>query len=185
MLDTRFDRRRLLAFGGIGGAAVALSGCSLFAGLTTNQALVILSDDVASLAGAFEGIIPTLASAAGSTIPQGTVDQVTAAITALQGFAKQVSTVSSTADAKPIVQQIVALAETVISALIPFSGVLPPPVPTILTAAAVLLPVIGAAVQLVINQLTPPPASRRAGAPPLPSYTPDQARVILRAAARR
>jgi hypothetical protein len=151
--------------------STALAGCQ-----TTDQSIGTVVADVNSIAGAFAALLPQLASLTGMTPDvMGTVSQ---AIASLQAVATSLGTVTTVAAAQPLIRKVETYVNAVITALA-LVPLIPPPISTILQAAAVLLPVIEALVNMVVTQPAAVPRSVRI----LASMTTDQARIVLRAKA--
>jgi hypothetical protein len=105
-----------------------------------------------------------------------TVAEIGAAIGDLQTLDAQIKLILDTLAAQPIVQQVVAKVNIVFELLADL--LLPPPVQIALQAASILLPLIVSAVNLIVA----PKIAARAQQGRL---TPEQARNVLRALARR
>jgi hypothetical protein len=162
------NRRHILAFAGSG---MLLAGCSTLTATTTLNTTVI--SDVTTIANGLAGILPVIDTITGLS---GTaLSDIASAITDLQSLAAQFTTVTSISGAQPLVQQVETDINTVVAALA-MVPVLPPMVEVALQAVNLLLPIIEAAVNLVVSrQLT-----QRSPA----HMTPDQARRVLQALAR-
>lgn len=151
-------RRTLLA------GATALAATTLTACATGIPTPATVAQDVTLIATAFAAILPGFASIAG--IGSATTATVGQAIVDLQAAAAAVSAADTTVSARPVVTRVATDVGAVIAVL---TGLpLPAPIATVLEAAAVLLPVIEAAVGIVA----------RAGTAP-GSMTPAQARAAL------
>lgn len=161
------QRRHLFPLG-----ACALAACTLSPSIETVLHTAI--DDVEAIAAGFLGVLPQIGTVIG--ISAKLVAEVGAAIGDLQTLATQIEAVTNTTTAQPIVQQIEAKVNIVIEMLAALP--LPPSVQLALQAASILLPLIEAAVHLLVS----PKLAARAEQGRL---TPEQARNVLRALARR
>lgn len=156
------------------GLAVVLSAPSLFlascATSNVNNAQVAqAARDVAAIAGALEAELPALQQAG---VPADTVAKVSTYVADLQTVSSALSTATTQAAAQPLVQRVESDVNAVLAAV---NGLAIPGTPgAVLRAAAALLPVIEAAVNLVVA-----PAAAPA------TMTPDAARTVLNAAAHR
>lgn len=159
------NRRELLATT----ALLPLVACASTGG-TLSQAI----SDVQTIASGLAGVLPQLGAVTG--IPASIVGQAGGIISKIQSIASAMAGVVSTAAAQGAVQQLETLVNGLIAAVAPFVAAVPV-VGQVFAAAAVLLPVIEAAVGLVVA----PPARAIRGVAPM---TPDQARMILEAAGR-
>lgn len=167
-------RRHLLTTTMIGGTALVAVGC---AGTTANQALQDAASDVKTIAAAFQAILPALGSVAGlSTTAVATVG---AYISDLQNVATSVAGATTNAAAQTGVQQVETDINGIVAALAVLP-VIPPPFSIALQAAAVLLPVIEAAIGMLIPP-TPAPVTtsvaRLRAAPPMSAA---EARLYLK-----
>lgn len=173
-------RRNLL----LGSTALGVTAC---AGQTVDQDVVMVAADASTIANGLTGVLAQLGPLAATYgIPASTMASVSTAVAGLQAIAAQMSGVTTAAAAQPMVQKIETYVNTIVSALAAFP-LIPPPISTTLTAAAILLPVIESVVGIVINNVAPA-AVRRAsvGVSNIPTKAQaDQARLILRAAAVR
>lgn len=157
-------------------AAALLAGCSSLPWFS-NSSVQQAATDMSTIATAFKNILPQLGTVQG--ISASLVAEAGTIVADLQSLAAQVAQAASTAAAQPQVQQFEADLNALVAAL---AGLpLPPPISTALAAAAVLLPVIEAAV----GMLVPPPAPAPTPAPApvagaAPRMTPDQARSYLK-----
>ena len=157
-------------------ALVPVAAVVACAGQTAAGLPAQLLSDVQTLASGVAGILPTLGAVAG--IPAATVSQVGGDIAELQQAAGTLSGVATTTAAQPVVQQIEGYVNAIVGIAAPLLAATP--AGPILAAATVLLPVIEAAVGLVLPPSAPPAAVAAAAS----QMTPAQARLIL-AAARR
>lgn len=149
-----------------------LAGCG--ANQPIDQNFARLAALVNTLAAALAKILPTIVSVAGGSSPLAL--QITGYIDELQKFAATVAASASTGAAASTVKQI----ENVVNALVQAASnlPLPPPIPSILMAASVVLPTLEALVGLLIPAA---PRPRIASAPA--AMTPAEAEAILTAAA--
>lgn len=151
-------------------ATTALMPLAACAGTTPSAALIQAIQDVQTIAAGLAGVLPGLGSIPG--IPATVVGKAGSIISEIQAVAQQMAGVTTTAGAQGSVQQLETLLNTLVAAVAPFVAAVPV-VGQVFAAAAVLLPVIEAAVGLIVK-----PAARLEAA-----LTPDQARLILQAAA--
>lgn len=161
---TRRELMNRTALAGVFGT-VGLAGC------TPTQIATALQQaaaDATTIATSLKtNVLPIVATLAG--LSPASITKITTAITDMQSVAAAISGASSASAAQPSVQQLEADFSAVIGAL---AGLpLPAPIPVILSAAAVLVPGIEAAVGLLIPPSAAPPA-----------MTPDMARALLAAA---
>ncbi len=172
-------RRRLLAFPI---AAAGLAGCSLFTSTSVpaavQQAASIasaLANGVSKIAIALAAMNPTLAAQFGSwaALAKSVADQIAAAPT--------------TDAAAPLIQQIEDVIGEVLSVGLGMQG-LPPPIPDILTALSIALPLIEAFIpttptSTAVAAMRSAPMSKTPAAQHFaamkPTMTPGQALVIL------
>lgn len=153
-------RRTLLA------GATALAATTLAACATGTPTPATVAQDVTLIATAFTKVLPNFVSIAG--ISSATTATVNQAIVDLQAAAAAVSGADTTVSAQPVVARVEADVGAVIAVL---AGLpLPGPISTVLEAAAVLLPVIEAAVGIAAAAGTAPG-----------TLTPAQARAALQA----
>ncbi|MGA9865253.1 MAG: hypothetical protein WBQ75_02310 [Acetobacteraceae bacterium] len=152
-------RRTLLA-----GAAL-LAATSLAACATGTPTPAAVASDVNLIATAFAAMLPTLASIPG--INASTTASVNQAIGDLQVAATAIVSAATTAAAQPVVSRVETDVNAVIAVL---AGLpLPAPIPAVLEAASVLLPIIETAVGMTtLVGITPA------------TMTPTQARAALR-----
>lgn len=158
------NRRHFLASAGALAGIAALAGCA-----TGSPPLAQVVADVQTIASGLSGAIEKLPP---GIIPGGTPSVITAALADLQAVAASIGAADTAAAAQPLVQRVAVDVNVVVGALA--SLPLPAPVSTAFQAAMVLLPVIEAAVGMMV------PAGATPGA-----MTPAQARVVLRDAAIR
>jgi hypothetical protein len=135
-----------------------------------NNSLASVANDVALIAQGFTGVMPAIDSIPG--IPIETIGVVHSAIADLQLRADQIKETASTTEAQPLVQQVEGAFNAIVTALAQIPG-LPPVVQIALQAATILLPVIEAAVHLIVS---PRLNAQAAGA----HLSTDQARALLR-----
>ncbi len=152
--------RRTLLAGAASLAATSLAACAV--GTPTPTAV---ASDVNLIATAFAAMLPTLASIPGISAP--TTTSVNQAIGDLQVAATAIVAAATIAAAQPVVSRV----ETDVNAVIVvLAGLpLPAPIPSVLEAASVLLPIIETAVGMTtLVGITPA------------AMTPTQARAALR-----
>lgn len=147
----------------------AFLSLNLLAGCASSVSLATVATDAHTITAGLQGALTSPAVV--SFIPPGSQPAINQALADLATISSTLSSASSAAAAEPSVAQIEADVNAIINAVAGLN--LPAPVPMVLSAAAVLLPVIEAAVGL------PAPASASAG-----GLTPDEARLVLTAAAR-
>jgi hypothetical protein len=147
--------------------AIALAGCSSSTtGTVPPVTLQTVANDVSLLATGLNNALSQPSVVA--LIPPTIEPQIKAVLNDLTSVAGTVGSSTSASAAKASVTTVENDVNTIVAAL---AGLpLPPPAPTILTAAEVLLPVVEAAVGLVV------PASAASGA-----MTADEARMHLAA----
>lgn len=163
-------RRTLLAVSALAPAAI-LAGCATTGSVTTISAQVV--SDVNLIANALESELPALQTVIGTNLSAGNtvLEQIKAIVAAAAGFADTISQ----ANAQGIVTQIATDYGALMQTLAPVMGLLPPPIPQVLTAAGILLPVIEIALGMVTT----------AGAKAPDPATVAQARVVLAAAVQQ
>ena len=145
--------------------AIALAGCSSSTS-TTPTTLQTVANDVSLLATGLNNALSQPSVLA--LIPPTIEPNISAALADLTTLATTVANSTSSTATQASVTTVENDVNTIVAAL---AGLpLPPPAPTILTAAEVLLPVIEAAVGLVV-----PPSAAVGG------MTPDEARIHLAA----
>lgn len=164
-------KRRLFAMTLL--ASSALAGCATGGKIS----FVSAAKDVATIAQAFATIIPQVGAL--GNVPQSTLTTLTGYVNDLAAAAKTLASAGSADDARTTVEKV----ETYVNAFIGIAAglPLPPPFPTYLAAAAVLLPVLEAAVGLVTGSANAPAAKRAAAG--APAMVPEQARAMLLKAA--
>lgn len=156
------QRRHFLALA----PSVALGGC-----LTgPDQAIATVANDAKLIASGLQGVLVQLGNLNVAGLTPAILATVGSAVTNLQAVADAIAGVATNAAAQPLVQKIETYVNTIVSALAVLP--LPPPISTALQAAAILLPIIEAAVGMVL------PASTARAAKGL-ALTPDQARLVL------
>lgn len=140
----KLNRRMLLRTSALALPAIGLAGCASL-GITLTPAQV--AQDAASIAGGLAQVVASLGTAAGlSSTDISTIAQwASTAQTAASGVA---STLTAS-QALPFVSQIAVAVNTVVAILAKVT-VLPAPIPTILAAAEVLLPVLESAVGIAV-----------------------------------
>jgi hypothetical protein len=160
-------RRAILSSSALAGLASA-TACQ-----TLNPTLAQVTTDVQLIANGLQGILPDIATLA--SIPADVAAAIANALANLQVVAGQIGSASSTSSAQPLVQQVVTYVNIIVKALavIPL---IPPPISTVLQAAVVLLPIIEAAVGLIV---TPVPSLRTQ------QMQPEGARLILKSSAAK
>lgn len=160
-------KRRSLLFG-----TTSFFGLAACAG--TDQTVKIVATDVQLIANGLQGILPNLGTLAG--LSPESLATIANALADLQQVASAIAQTSTTAEEKPLVQKVEAYVNTIVSILAAIP-LIPPPISTVLQAAAILLPIIETAVGLVVQN----PPRVRGGTP----MTADQARLILGASAAK
>jgi hypothetical protein len=151
-------------------AALAMLGAC--AGKSADQTIATVAADANTIAGGLKGVLAQLGPLNVPGLTPSVISTVGVAVSEIQTVAASLSGVTSAAAAQPLVQKIETYLNTIVAAL---AGLpLPPPISTALQAAAILLPIIEAAVGLVVQQA----AKAAPGA-----ISPDQARMILRGSA--
>lgn len=149
----------------------AASGCSLFMGKSPAQGIAQVVSDLQLIAQSFTAALPSFAKIVG--INSNTLSQIQNWISQIVAAAQGVASAANGSAAQPFVQQVETDLNAIVGAL---AGLpLPPPIGTVLAAAGVLLPVIEAAVGLVL-----PPSSPARSLAAMRPMTPDQARAALR-----
>jgi len=156
------SRRTLLATASL----IPLAAC---AGATADLSQVIT--DVGLIASGLQGALPSLVGSAGASV----IAQITGWIADLQPIAAAIGGVTTVAGAQPLVTQIETILNSIVSLAATFT--LPTPFGPALAAAAVLLPIIEAAVNLLV------PAASAAVHRYATAMTPAQARAVLAQAA--
>lgn len=162
-----FTRRQLLAGAAAFPFVAALAGCAgtTAAGSALQQAI----SDAGLIATGLAGALKQLAAASFSA---PILVKATTAVADIQAAVAALASAASATAAQPLVQRIGADVNAVVGVL---AGLpLPAPVSTALTAASVLLPVIEAAVGIVVSAVAPHAQS---------AMTPAQARRALAALA--
>jgi len=152
-------KRRTILFGAASVSALALAGC---AGQTPTQ----LQSDVTAISQGLSGIVSALKAI--PSVPANIVAEAQTAISAIQTNAATIA--AALTPQASVVQQIAQAVTTLSTLLTPFFP-LSAPVAGVVQAALALVPVILAAVGV-----------QSAGAS-LSTMTPEQARLVLRAAA--
>ncbi len=158
-----FRRRLLLATSGLV-ASVALAACS-----TANTVPSQVATDVQLIASGLSAAIAAVAAIPG--VPAATVTQLQGYLATIQTDAAQVASATASASTSTV-QEIATTVQAVADVALP-----------LIPGGAVAVPLINAAVSLLPSILTAfgiTSATKRA-----PVYTPDQARLILRAAAAK
>jgi hypothetical protein len=161
------NRRRLFSSAAIGALTLGLGAC---ASQPVDTTLATVAADVNTIAAGLKGVLTQLGTMSIAGLTPAIVSTVGTAIANIQSVAAAVSTATTTAAVQPLVQKIETYLNAVISALAAI--LLRPPISTALQAAAILLPVVEAAIGLVTNAV---PMQMGASA-----MTADQARLILR-----
>jgi hypothetical protein len=151
-------------------AVLLLSAAPVFASGTSPSASAVniqkAAADVATIATSLNTALNNPAIAA--AIPGGLPAPVSAALADLVAVSQALATATSTTTAQTSVAQVEKDVNTVVNALSALP--LPPPAPTILLAADVLLPVIEGAVGMIVPQTS---------SAPLNGMTSDAARMHL------
>jgi hypothetical protein len=158
-----------------GGALLAVTtGLAACTAAQVNNALVQAGTDAKLIGNGLLSVLPQLATVAGIT--PATLAAVQAAVTGIQTAATAIAAASSASAALPAVQSLEADFNAIIGALASVP-LIPPPISTALQAASILLPIIEAAVGLVLPaQAVAPHAMATA---PASMNTPDSARLFL------
>lgn len=147
---------------------IVLAGCST---TSTPTAVQTAAADVGDIASGLAAIVPQLGSVTGlSAANQQTIET---AVDDLQSAATALQSASSITAAQPLVERVEADVNAVVDALAGMS--LPGTIGEVVDAAAVLLPVIETAVNLVAASTTPTASDV--------TMTPGQAILILKGAA--
>lgn len=142
-------RRDLLPLTLASVGAVALAGCANFkhAFPNGNASLAQASTYVANINAAFQKVVPSLFTVV--SIPATVQAKVRTALADLQVAAGNLAAAASETAAQPIVQEVEADVNSLVNTTAAFAALLPPPVAEAFQAAAILLPVIEAAVGMV------------------------------------
>lgn len=150
MLRTVSRRQVLGSSAALGAAAaLALASCNT---AQVDQALAQAASDAQQIAAALKAILPNIGTVVG--ISPDKVAKAGQIIADIQSAAAAISSASSASAALPSVQQLEQDVNAVVSVL---AGLpLPPPVGPALQAASILLPVIEAAVGIVVPQAPEP-----------------------------
>lgn len=163
-----FSRRILLA----SAAVAALGGCATF---SSNFARAV--GDLRIIANGLRGALGNLANL--NIVPAGTAAQIAVWIDSIDRLATDAAGALTESGAKDTVKQIEVLLNSIITSLASFP--LPPAITTALTAASILLPVVGSLLNMIIR---PAPALSA----PRGGYgvgNSDEARAYLRAVAAK
>jgi hypothetical protein len=156
------NRRKVLML--LGAAApLALAACSATSTTSGSTVAAQVVSDIGLIGSGLSGALPGLVSAG---LPAANIASVTSLVNNIVQTAAGVSTSLSTTAAQPAINQIIGVVGQIAAIAGP---ALPPPWGEALTAAEILLPVVAAAVGLVL-----PSAAAGAAA-----MSPDQARLIL------
>jgi hypothetical protein len=153
-----------------GVSVLALLAVSACAGESAQQIAQSVLTDTSTIASAFQAEMPAIEAIQG--VPAADVTKAQAALADLQTVTGTLNTSLTATAAQPIIERVVADVEAFNAAVLPFVG--GTPVASVLEAANVLMPVIEIAVGLSA------PAGAAANA-----LTPDEARVVLQAAAAK
>lgn len=145
-------------------APFALAGCNV-----PDATVAQVSSDVSAIASSLQQVLGQIGSVSG--VSAATVSTVGTAVADIQALATAISGAASVAVQKPLVQRLEGYVGAVVAALVPLSAVLPPPIPQVVMAVSILLPIVEAAVGMIL------PAQATAARPAMSS---DQARVLLR-----
>ena len=161
--------RRMVLLG-----STALGGCATF-----NANAGKVATDVGLIADGLKGVLTQLGSLNIPQLTPSVMSTVGSAVASLEALAQQIAAASSTAAQQPLVQQIYTYVSRIVAVLTPILAAIPATagIAVALQAAQVLLPIIFAAVNLVL------PASAPAVPGSIP-LTPDEARLILRGKAQ-
>lgn len=159
--ENNMNRRTLLA----GVSALAISGCATFSANFARAA-----DDVSTIAAGLQQVLNNPAVA--GLVPVSIMEQANVWLVQLQQAAGSLKLAVTTGGAQDAVHQAEVLINAIVGALSKFP--LPAPIPQILLAATILLPIIEAAVGMLIK----PTAN-------VSSMSPEQARITLKAYAQK
>lgn len=155
-------------------APLTLAGCGALrsTNILPSDKLAQALSDVRDIASGLANVLPSLGSIQG--IPTAVVASAGDYVVKIQAVAGQLANVTTATDAQPFIKQLEALVNALVAAVTPFvAGI--PTVGPVFAAANVLLPIVETAVGLLVP----------AQAPMAGGMTPDEARLILRAAAAR
>ena len=148
----------------------ALYGCA-----NANQIAATVASDASLIATGLQGALANISTLNISGLTADKMQTIGLALVGLKSVASALALATTTAQAQPLVQQLETDLNAIVGALAALP--LPPQISVALQAAAILLPVIEAAVGMVIP--TPRPTA------PAPQHlTPDQARLILQGFAK-
>lgn len=164
------NRRYFLA-----ASTLALPGCTLTGNApntTVDSAISLVANDAGLIANGLQGVLTQLPALNISGLTPAILAEVGSDVADAKALAVALAGATSAAAAQPIVQKIETYVNTIVSTLAVLP--LPPPISTALQAAAILLPVIEAAVGLIVG----PQASRGGMAA-------NEARLVLAAAAAK
>jgi hypothetical protein len=150
-----------------------LAGTTALTACVSNTTLDAIASDITDIAQGFLGVTPIIAAIPG--LASSALASISDAVGNLQQIAEKVRQAVSTIAAQPLVQQVETNLNAIIAVLANVPA-LPPVIQVVLQAATILLPLIEAAVNLVI----PPRLAARAAATHM---SPDQARAVLRSLA--
>jgi hypothetical protein len=136
--------------------AIAISAnlLGLAACKSGNTNLATAANYVSSIATGFLNVLPKFADIEG--MPTALMAQIGQWIADLQNLAAVIKTTAEATAAQPVVQQVEADVNAIVGALAGFP-IIPPPISTVLTAATFLLPVIEAAINMLL--LPEPPVA--------------------------
>lgn len=145
-------------------AALALYGCA-----NANQIAATVAIDASTIATGLQGALANISTLNISGLTADKLQTVGLALAGLKSVATALALATTNAQAQPLVQQMETDLNAIVGALAALP--LPPQISVALQAAAILLPVIEAAIGMVL----PPPTAPATSA----AMTPDQARLIL------
>ena len=146
-------------------AGFALYGCA-----NANQVASTVASDASLIATGLQGALANIGNLNISGLTADRIQTIGLALAGLKTVATSLAMATTSAQAQPLVQQLETDLNAIVGALATLP--LPPQISVALQAAAILLPVIEAAIGMVIP--TPAPTA------PAPQHmTPDQARLIL------
>lgn len=167
---TTINRRALFC----GVSALALTAC------TNGQLALFKSASVKALAAdaklvlmAMQSVATALQKAALPNVPASVFPTINTAIASIDSVVAAISAAAPTTDPADLGSHVVAIASYVnaITSAVAVLSFIPSPIAAYLNAATIIVPVLAAAVQVVISMIAPPP-------PPAPIPTVDAARAI-------
>lgn len=156
------------------GSTALVCGCAAF-----NANVGKVATDVSLIADGLKGVLAQLGSLNIVQLTPSVMSTVGTAVASLEALAQQIAAASSTAAQQPLVQQIYTYVSKIIEVLTPILAVIPATagIAVALQAVQVLLPIIFAAVNLVLPASAVPVQG-------VSIMSPDQARLILRGKAQ-